>query len=361
LTAATVAFDDANESAYLAEAGGAWKGTQPSLTENPPGADNGGAGFAPWSFRGGAHYDAKSPYGRLNHFIDGVDFAASSFNALGAPSFGLTNANQAGAATARATRPLLAPLGVGDVLELRFDNPLLQSFVGSEPASFIIRLNSGGGPAGLSGAVERFGMFASDGFNGDRWAAADAAGVSDLELSTTTTSAGATFRFTLDTASTYLMEILPLGGGTPLASRAGELGGQGPIDALEIVMSGNGSGNGLTGASAIASGRREFFFNNPSIQSPGLSGDYDGDGNVGGGDFLLWQRTLGSTTNLAADGSGNNVIDGPDLAVWRSAFGAAEAAAASRSAAVPEPRTWALAGAGAVGMAWVAFPRRRRR
>jgi hypothetical protein len=92
---ALVAADNASNSAYVAETGGAWKGLNPTDNENPPGMDNGGTGFLPWDFAGGYHSVQFSPYGRLNHFIDGVDFTTSSFNNLGAPAFALTNANQA--------------------------------------------------------------------------------------------------------------------------------------------------------------------------------------------------------------------------------------------------------------------------
>lgn len=55
-----------------------------------------------------------SPYGRLKHFIDGVDFPHRSFNSLGAPAFGLKNPNLAyGGSTSRATRVFTAPLDVG--------------------------------------------------------------------------------------------------------------------------------------------------------------------------------------------------------------------------------------------------------
>src|SRR3954467_15282069 len=82
-----VAADDAANIAYAAETGGAWKGLNPTSTENPPGTDNGGYGFQAWDFAGGFHDSALSPYGNLNHFIDGVDFTHSTFNNLGAPAF----------------------------------------------------------------------------------------------------------------------------------------------------------------------------------------------------------------------------------------------------------------------------------
>src|SRR5262249_47660361 len=156
--------------AYAAEAGGAWKGLNPTPDENPPGMDDGGFGFEPWDFFGGYHYPAMSPYGRLNHFIDGVDFAHSSFNNLGAPAFGLTNANEPyGGATSVARRAFNLPLAVGNTIALRFDNPALQALVPIQPASFIIRLNSGIGAQ----AAERFAFFASSNLNGGAWATTD--------------------------------------------------------------------------------------------------------------------------------------------------------------------------------------------
>ena len=70
-------------------------------------------------------------------------------------------------------------------------------------------------------------------------------------------------------------------------------------------------------------------------------GDYDGDNDIDGADFLLWQRTFGSTTQLAADGSGNGVIDADDLAIWKETFG--QPAAAAAIGVVPEPETLGLA------------------
>ena len=52
-----------------------------------------------------------------------------------------------------------------------------------------------------------------------------------------------------------------------------------------------------------------------------LAGDYDGDGRVGGADRLLWQRTLGSTTDLSADGDGNGVVDGADGEIISANYG----------------------------------------
>ena len=100
---AVPASDSASDPAYAAEAGGAWKGQYNAgdpwaFGQNPPGNDNGGFGFLPWNFTdgntavtaGGYNGDGTfAPYGRLNHYIDGVDLATSTFNNLGAPAFAL--------------------------------------------------------------------------------------------------------------------------------------------------------------------------------------------------------------------------------------------------------------------------------
>ena len=52
----------------------------------------------------------------------------------------------------------------------------------------------------------------------------------------------------------------------------------------------------------------------------GMDGDYDGDGDVDGRDFLAWQRGFGSSQNLAADGNHNGSVDGGDLTMWSGAY-----------------------------------------
>jgi hypothetical protein len=341
--AATVATDVASNAAYASESGGAWKGLNPTADENPPGSDDGGTGYKPWNFAGGFHYPAQSPYGRLNHFINGVDFPASSFNNLGSPSFGLTNANAAsGGATAVAARPFDSPLTIGSVVSLKFDNPVLAALSQFDSAGIVIRLNTGGGPLAQSGVKERFSMFADSGFLSGAWAVGDLAGDNALGVSSNATTSGAEFRFTLTGSETYRLDLFPLSGSTPLASRAGSLArtGTGAIDTIEIILYGNGSGNGLGGAAAQPTGARELFFNNLTISMNSLAGDYDGDGDVDGADFLRWQRSEGSTTGSPADGSGNGKVDAADLAIWKAAFGSHAISGAATLA--PEPSTICL-------------------
>jgi hypothetical protein len=52
-----------------------------------------------------------------------------------------------------------------------------------------------------------------------------------------------------------------------------------------------------------------------------FGGDYNKNSIVDGPDFLIWQRTLGSTSDLRADGDQNGTIDQGDLNFWAARFG----------------------------------------
>ncbi|BBO35326.1 ELWxxDGT repeat protein [Lacipirellula parvula] len=74
--------------------------------------------------------------------------------------------------------------------------------------------------------------------------------------------------------------------------------------------------------------------------TPPLSGDYDGNGRVDGGDFLAWQRGFGGSATPAgsgADGDVNGTVGAGDLAVWKEHFGAGVAQTASVALAVVAP------------------------
>ncbi|MBA4107781.1 MAG: hypothetical protein C0485_18765 [Pirellula sp.] len=67
------------------------------------------------------------------------------------------------------------------------------------------------------------------------------------------------------------------------------------------------------------------------------NGDYDGDLDVDGTDFLVWQRTFADSppAGTGADGDGDGQIGAGDLAVWRESFGST--AARPTNSVVPEP------------------------
>ncbi|HYO23605.1 MAG TPA: dockerin type I domain-containing protein, partial [Lacipirellulaceae bacterium] len=52
-----------------------------------------------------------------------------------------------------------------------------------------------------------------------------------------------------------------------------------------------------------------------------LLGDYNNDGYVNGTDFVLWQQTLGSTTDFRADGNDDGLVDSTDYTVWSNHIG----------------------------------------
>ena len=57
---------------------------------------------------------------------------------------------------------------------------------------------------------------------------------------------------------------------------------------------------------------------------PALLGDYNLDGTVDAGDYVVWRKTLGTggvPAYSGADGDGDGMIDQDDLAVWKANFG----------------------------------------
>jgi arabinogalactan endo-1,4-beta-galactosidase len=76
-----------------------------------------------------------------------------------------------------------------------------------------------------------------------------------------------------------------------------------------------------------------------------IPGDYNQDGNVDAADYILWRKTLGSTTRLAANGddmgTSAGVIDQADFDLWRARFGGT-AGTAQTATTVPEPVTTIL-------------------
>ncbi|MBL9161479.1 MAG: N-acetylmuramoyl-L-alanine amidase [Planctomycetaceae bacterium] len=76
------------------------------------------------------------------------------------------------------------------------------------------------------------------------------------------------------------------------------------------------------------------------LMPPEPVADFDGDGFVGGADFLAWQRGFGSATPVLADGdaNGDGAVDAADLAAWQTQFGGPSpgVAAGATDAAVAE-------------------------
>lgn len=343
-TGETIAEDTASDPAYAEAAGGAWLGTNPSNGENPAGDDNGGYGFLPWNFSRGYHLPQLSPYGNLNHFIDGVDFDASEFNDLGSPSFALTNAQSEQGITARALRPFAEPLDVGDIFSLRFDSPeVLDPFgpFGSPSVNILFQGSDGSTTFDIGSGVYGTGP-TQDVFP---WRVKDASGSFNTGISPFDTSDGSALSIEVTSETT---------GSLTFDGQTFEVAfSNGPPAAVLFQLYQNSSGDGGIPPNGDTTGEREFYFNDLKIESPEvvLSGDYNGDGMVDAADYTVWRDNLGSTIELPNDSTSGDVgVD--DYDAWKANFGAGSdaATAAAESTGVPEPSTqWPLLMAGLAG------------
>jgi hypothetical protein len=87
----------------------------------------------------------------------------------------------------------------------------------------------------------------------------------------------------------------------------------------------------------------------------GHPGDFDGDGDVDGADFVVWQTNFPlSNGAFQGDGDGDGDVDGADFVIWQTNFPFTSGAAVSP---VPEPAAILLCLA---GCAMIAAAHRRR-
>lgn len=66
------------------------------------------------------------------------------------------------------------------------------------------------------------------------------------------------------------------------------------------------------------------FVSSTVFQGPGAGADFNGDGSVGGADYLAWQANFGTTagaTRAQGDADGDGAVDADDLAQWEADFG----------------------------------------
>jgi hypothetical protein len=88
---------------------------------------------------------------------------------------------------------------------------------------------------------------------------------------------------------------------------------------------------------------RQFY--NPTSTNLGLMGDYNRDGRVDSGDYVVWRRTKGESVSVgtSADGNRDGRINELDFNLWKSNFGGVNQAGTGKAAAaVPEPATCLL-------------------
>jgi hypothetical protein len=368
-SAIVLASDNASDAAYAFVADGAWKGqysptSDPqkilqNASQNPPGNDNGGTGFGIWNFSGGSQAPSEpvgsvAPYGRLNHFIDGVDFPTSSYNNLGAPAFGLGNCNPGYHCygTSVATRPFAQPLQVGDVVSVDIDTPAeydnyAEALDGYPFAGIGFRDADGLGTFGIEagGDVEGPGPYPwryDDMFHFREDYGTDA-GVGPLDP--TIASDGSTFSLEITSATT---------GRATLDGVSLDITFQFGLPAsINLWLFDN---NAVADAMGNPTGQHAFYFNNLKVERPpfGAPGDYNDDGSVDAADYIEWRKNNGTNNGLPNDNGLGTPIGPAHYNLWRQNFGstAGAAAAASPAHGAPEPNAAWLAAAAVFACLW---------
>jgi hypothetical protein len=146
------------------------------------------------------------------------------------------------------------------------------------------------------------------GFNDDEWTITDSRGAETATgFSDVDGSAGFRFVFALTGNETYQLTLTPQAGGQALTF-SGQLAnaGEGNIERVQLVLYGNGSGDGKD----APTGERELYFNNLLIESTGpptmvqKPGDCNQDGSLDISDpiCVLFHLFLGTPAVLPCEG-----------------------------------------------------------
>ena len=117
------------------------------------------------------------------------------------------------------------------------------------------------------------------------------------------------------------------------------------------------------GASGLTSTYEALFDNITLDEITSLSNaDFDGDGLVGGDDFIILQQNFGLSgffDNSGGDANGDGIVTDADLAIWKAQYGGPPpSAVAPSAAAVPEPTTACLGLLAALGFGLLTNRRR---
>jgi hypothetical protein len=282
---AYIASDSASDPAYAAEAGGAWKGqyipSNPAKDsgQNPPGTDNGGNGFGIWNFTGGYNGNDPGdtgwpypPYGATNHFIDGVDFAASAYNDLGATAFGLAGYNGfylndpnqgTNYAQPQALRPFAQPLATGTMFSADIDTPASYNgpAEGNFPFVFIRFLGATGAVTAELNAGQRSVVTSPDDIF--EWRYCDAFGCSDFGM-----AAGGDPIAPTDTSDGSRVSLLTTGANTGVLSLDGKSVNVTFADGLPTAVRFLTYEFTAEGTMGNPTGEQAFFFDNLRITVP---------------------------------------------------------------------------------------------
>jgi hypothetical protein len=118
----------------------------------------------------------------------------------------------------------------------------------------------------------------------------------------------------------------------PLDARLSDLGNYGGTTKTNVPLVGSPAIDAGNGAAALGldgqplsldqRGRaRVVYAIDAGAVEHEVLGDYNGNGTVDTGDYLLWRSALGSNTNLIADGDGSGQVDDNDYEIWRDHYG----------------------------------------
>jgi glucose/arabinose dehydrogenase len=116
----------------------------------------------------------------------------------------------------------------------------------------------------------------------------------------------------------------------------------------------------LNGFGEDANGELYAMFSNGRVmqlKAQRTPGDFDGDGDVDGADFVAWQThfpTASGATPATGDADGDGDVDGADFVAWQTHFPTPSGATAPT---VPEPTAWILA---MIGLVAFSLPRMAR-
>jgi hypothetical protein len=331
-SAVVVAFDNANPA-------------DPAYADGWANGDNGGFGFGPW--------------GGLNAFTQEIDTAGYPDNNIGTPAF------RYGAEYYTADRPFANPMTAGQSFKMDFDKhayetEFAEGSYGEQDS--LIRLSSVGGErfsfydwiyqVTVNGVTtlynanqageDQWGIGADSAFDNLNGGAplpdnGDPNGILFLpNYSGPDSTDGFTFILDLPTIDTYRLRILD--------------DNVTKVDVFGALRSTSGSppnqvsllGQGINALSMWFTpgdydlGTPAAYFTNLTIESPGVSGDYNGNGTVDAADYLLWRKG-GPLINDPTSG-----VDPSDYTYWRSRFGATSGSGTGFGSSIPEPCSWVL-------------------
>jgi hypothetical protein len=355
--AVQLAYDDATKPAYQADdSNGGNDGNPASNTNGWQAGDNGGFGFTPWNFDAGYWYQGTvTQYAHPGfHAIDdgaqaGTHYS-NPFNNIGKSWAVGSPANSDGAP--RYGRGF-SPLQVGQTFSAVIDNPTKQQFY----KGYFVQLN--GNTGGVNGnlcnanhscspggtGVGKLNMWRFEYFNYGQWRIADANsppnGTYIPLFDTQTAATGFKLNVTRTGTDTYDLSIYtnPLSQNPTLAwSQSGNFLNPGTtLDWFSITFFNPATDLGTPPTTAT-----DLYIRSLEITGsapPGVPGDYNSNGVVDAGDYVLWRKGGPLANEVDAPGT----VNAADYTAWRARFGNPPGSGVGLSnAAVPESCTFAL-------------------